>query len=173
MKRIGNKIARGVAEIAFEDLQESHSEIMASYYAGYTPVKRYRFWYVKDGFVHMGYKPGYKRTGNLKNSLNPVGVTGGNFTYSAHVNVSSENMSDYTNSSGRTFPGSAVLEMVWDEGIRGLPPGYRGHVGDVSISASPVGIGISGAPGESMEQFVDEWGLIRGPEVADLIAFGV
>lgn len=173
VNNIGRKIAKGVADIAFIDLQEAHAEIMASYYGGYSPVKSYRFWYLKDGFVYQGIAPGYRRTGNLKKSLSPVGVSGGGFTYTAAVNIGSDKMGDYTNSSGRTFPGSAVFDMIWNEGIRGLPPGYRGHVGDVSISAAPVGVAIAGKPGESMEQFVDEWGLIRGPEVADMIAFSV
>ena len=139
---------------------------MSSYYSGYSPVQYYKYW---NGHRYKVAR-GYQRTGNLKNSLNPIGVTGGGFTYSAVVNADASNMSDYTNSTGRTFPGSAVFSMVWDEGIRGLPPGYVGHVGDVSISASPVGVGISGKPGESMEQFVNEWGLVRGPQVADMIA---
>ena len=80
-------------------------------------------------------------------------------------------MKDYKNTTGRIFPASAVFDMIWNEGIRGLPEGYRGHIGDVNISAAPAGIGISGKPSSAMDDFVDRWIVERAPEVADMIAY--
>lgn len=166
---MARRMANGVAQVAFFEMQEAHEEIMASFYGGYSPVGSYTYYYVdENGKFYSGIAPGYKRTNNLKNSLNPVGVSGGGTSFQAVIEVGPEGMSDYTNSTGHTFPGSAVFDMIWDQGIRGLPPGYRGHIGNVSISASPAGIGISGKPGEAMDQFVDQWVVIRAPEVADL-----
>jgi hypothetical protein len=66
-------------------------------------------------------------------------------------------MDGYINSTGRVFPAEGVFDLIWDQGIRGLPEGYRGHIGNVSISAAPVGIGISGKPDEAMNEFMDNW----------------
>lgn len=166
--RIGDKIAKGVADVAYEDLQIAHQEIMNSYYAGYTPVDSYYFFYEKDGRLYQGQAHGYRRTGNLRKSLSPIGVTGaGKHSYTATVEVSSANMGDYK------IPGSAVFNMIWNQGIRGLPPGNIGHIGDVEISAAPVGVAISGIPVQAMSEFVDTWGYQRGPQVADMIAFSV
>lgn len=173
VKRIGQRIAKGVAQIAYEDMKSAHAEIMASFYGGYTPLAWYTYYYYKNNQLRKGHAPGYKRTGNLKNSIDPVGVIGGGLTYTAMVSVGSANMSDYTNNAGRSFPGSAVFDLVWNQGIRGLPPGYKGYVGEVAIDAAPVGIGISGHPGEAMDQFVDEWISIRAPQVADQVAGGI
>lgn len=172
--RDGNKIARGVAKIAFEDLQQAHAAIMESYYGGYTPVKSYYFYYEKDGREFEGIAPGYRRTGNLKNSIVPKGVIpSGEHSFKATVEVSPSGMSDYTNPHGRTFPGSAVFDMIWNQGIRGLPQGYTGHIGEVQINTAPVGVWISGYPGEAMQEFVDTWGYQRGPQVADMVAFSI
>lgn len=143
---------------------------MDSFYAGYTPVSSYTYYAYKDGQFYSGIAPGYRRTGNLRKSLSPVGVTGGGTSFSATIHVDSGGMSDYVNNTGHTFPASGVLNLIWDEGVRGLPAGYRGHVGDVNISASPAGIPISGKPSTAMDTFVDQWVVIRAPEVADIIA---
>ena len=172
--KIGRKIARGVAEIAFEDLQEAHSSIMDSYYSGYSPVGSYHYYYyTPGGKFYSGQAHGYRRTGNLRNSLMPQGVVGGGDSYSAIIQISPANMDGYINSTGRVFPGEGVFDLVWNQGIRGLPAGYRGHIGDVSISAAPVGVGISGKPNEAMKQFMDGWWSQRGQQVADMIAFSV
>ena len=173
--RIGNRIARGVAQVAYSEMMDAHSEIMNSFYDGYTPVKSYTFYYVSpDGWVSIGKAHGYRRTYNFRSkSIVPVGVVpSGDHSFKATIQVGSAEMSDYTNSTGRVFPASAVFDMIWNEGIRGLPPGYRGHVGDVAISAAPAGISISGKPGEAMDDFVERWIVERAPEVADIIAFG-
>ncbi len=175
ISRIGNKIAKGVATVAFQDLQEAHREIMESFYNGYTPVRSYRFWYEKDGHVFMGKKPGYKRTNNLRyNSIIPEGiVSSGKHSFQATIQVGASNMSDYTNNTGRTFPAEGVFDLMWNQSIRGLPPGNRGHVGTFSISAAPVGVGISGSPENAMHDFVEQWGNVRGAQVADMIASSV
>ena len=135
--KTANKLARRVAEIALDDMILAHKEIMRSYYNGYTPVKNYKYFY-RDKVTHearIGYAHGYNRINNLgENSRVPIGIQQkGKHGFNAIFHVSGENMEDYTNSSGRVFPGEAVFNMVWNEGIRGLPPGYRGHVGDVNI----------------------------------------
>lgn len=174
--KIGNRIARGVAQVAYSEMMDAHSEIMDSFYGGYTPVTTYKFLFTSktDGNKYWGLAHGYKRTNNLRsNSIVPVGVVpSGDHSFKATIQVGSAGMSDYTNSSGRVFPASAVFDMIWNQGIRGLPEGYRGHIGDVNISAAPAGIGISGKPGEAMDDFVERWIVERAPEVADIIAFG-
>ena len=175
--RIANKIARGTAQVAFQELQEAHLQIMDSFYSGYDPVKNYMFFYTdkETNQRFVGFAHGYKRTNNLRNgSLDPIGVVpSGNHSFKATIMVGSSGMSDYVNGSGNTIPGSFVFEQMWDKSIRGLPPGYRGHVGTFEISASPAGLGISGSPNSSMEQFLSQWVAIRGPEVSDKIAFSV
>ena len=175
--RIANRIAKGVANIAFEDLQIAHGMIMDSYYAGFDPVQNYHYhWEDPDGTVFDGWSHGYNRTGNLMNSLNPIGVVpSGSHSFRATVGVSSSSMKDYVwitrkYRNGASFPASAVLEMVWDEGIRGLPPGHRGYAGPVNINASPVGVSISGKPSDAMEEFVNKWGDTRGKSVVDSVA---
>ena len=174
--RIANKIARGTAQVAFQELQEAHLQIMKSFYS-YDPVKNYTFMY-KDketGQQRIGYAHGYKRTYNLRDgSLDPIGVVpSGKHSFKATIMVGSSGMSDYVNGSGNTIPGSFVFEQMWDKSIRGLPPGHRGHVGTFEISASPAGLGISGSPNSSMEQFLSQWVVVRGPEVSDKIAFSL
>ena len=173
VKRIGQRIANGVAQVAFQEMQDAHMAIMEDFYGGYTPVQSYTYYCYKNGILYSGRSHGYRRTGNLRNSLNPVGVTGSGTTYTATIQVGSAGMSDYINSTGHTFPGSAVFDMIWNDGIRGLPEGYRGHIGDINISTAPAGVPISGKPGEAMDQFVNEWVVIRAPEVADIIASGI
>lgn len=173
--RIANRIARGVAQVAYSEMLDAHAEIMNSFYGGYTPVKSYRFYYVDpEGWVSYGIAPGYRRTNNFRsNSIVPVGVVPSEaHSFKATIQVGSSGMSDYTNSSGRVFPASAVFDMIWNQGIRGLPEGYRGHIGSVDISAAPAGIGISGKPGDAMDEFVSRWISERAPEVADIVAFG-
>lgn len=171
VSRIGTKIARGVATVAFQDLQTAHTEIMNSFYAGYTPVKY--FWFKKGLYPRL--MRGYQRTNNLRNnSIIPQGVEpAGEHSFWARVQVGSANMNDYVNCFGRTFPASGVFDLVWNQGIRGLPPGYDGHVGEVNISASPVGVGISGHPGNAMDDFVEQWGAVRGVQVIEMIAGSV
>ena len=172
--KIGRKIAKGVAEIAYEDLQEAHSSIMDSYYSGYSPVSSYHYYYyTQDGKFYSGQSHGYRRTGYLRNTIIPQGVSGAGNSYSARIQISSANMDGYINSTGRVFPGDAVFGLIWDEGIRGLPAGYRGHIGDVNISAAPVGVSISGKPNEAMNDFMNGWWSQRGSQVADMIAFSV
>lgn len=175
VSRIANKIAKGVAEVAYTDMQEAHRAIMNSFYAGYSPVKSYTYFYFSPdgkGFYY-GRSHGYRRTHNLRKSLSPVGVVGGGHSYSAIIDVGSDGMADYTNSTGHTFPGSAVFDLIWNQGIRGLPPGWRGHIGNVDIDAAPVGVGISGIPDEAMGQFLEKWWDVRGSGIADSIAFSV
>ena len=150
-------------------------EIIESFYAGYDPVTAYTYFYfTPDGKgFYYGRASGYQRTGNFRNSLQPIGVVGGGHSYSAIIDVGSDGMSDYVNSTGHTFPGSAVFDLIWNQGIRGLPPGYRGHIGNVEISASPVGVSISGKPDEAMEQFLNGWWDVRGSLIADSIWAGL
>ena len=169
VKTMSTRVPRYVAEAAFEDLKEAHESIVNSYYGGYTPVKTYKFLYTyKDGHKYWGVANGYRRKNNFKNnSIVPIGVTGEGTSYSATIEIGSSGMSDYTNSSGRTFPGSAVFDMIWNQGIRGLPAGYLGHVGDVEIDASAAGIGMSGIPATAMNSFMDQWGAVRFGQLVD------
>lgn len=173
--RDANKVARGVANIAFQDLQAAHSSIMDEYYGGYTPVTSYYFYYEKDGQEYRGISHGYRRTKNLKNnSIIPRGVVpSGKHGFKATVEVGSSGMNDYVNQTGRTFPASAVFDMVWNEGIRGLPFGYMGHIENFTINSAPVGVAISGTPDQAMGDFVNRWGFERGPQVADMVAFNI
>lgn len=170
-----SKIARGVAQIAYDDLQIAHSSIMDCYYGEYSPVSSYYFFYEKDGRLFQGQSHGYRRKDNLRNnSIQPQGVfPSGEHGFSAIVQIGSSGMSNYVNSSGREFPASGVFDLVWNEGIRGLPSGYVGHIGEVDINAAPVGVAISGTPNNAMDEFVDTWGYQRGPQVADMVAFSI
>ena len=124
------------------------------------------------GKCYSGFASGYGRTNRLGSIPDsPIGVYGsGAHSFTAHDNVDGSKMPPYVNSTGHPFPGTIVFDMVWNQGIRGLPAGWRGHIGDVSISAAPVGIGISGIPHIAMESFLDQWGLIRGGPIADSLA---
>ena len=147
ISEIGNKIARGVAQVASSELRDAHTEIMNSFYSGYTPVGSYTYYYYSPGGIfYSGRSHGYRRTGNLRNSLVSNGVIGSGHSFAAKIQIGSSGMSDYINATNHSFPGSAVFDMIWNQGIRGLPADYRGHVGDVSINAAPAGIGISGKP---------------------------
>lgn len=171
--KIGNTIAKGVAQVAQIELSDAHREIMNDYYAGYTPVKSYYYYHVtEDGKFYSGVAHGYRRTYNLRyKSIKTKDVEkSGNHSFKASVQIDSQNMSDYVNSTNHTFPAASVFDLVWNKGNRGLPPGYRGHVGLFSINASPVGVPISGTPHEAMVDFVNTWGTIRGSEVADIFA---
>ena len=170
-----NKIARGVATIAFDDLQIAHQEIMNSFYGGYSPVSSYWFIWEKDGRLFQGTDHGYRRTGNLReNSIIPRGVTkSGEHGFMATIEVGSSGMSDYKNSTGHTFPAAGVFDLMWNQSIRGLPPGYIGYIEEFSISAAPVGVYISGSPDSAMNQFIENWGFQRGVQVADQVAFSI
>ena len=175
--RVANKIARGVAQVASEDLKTAHTEIMNDYYGGYTPVRSY--WYHwqdhASGKIYEGYASGYRRKNNLReNSIVPLGVVQcGINSFSASIQVSSSNMDDYVNSTNHVFPASGVFNLVWNEGIRGLPPGNIGHIEKFNINTAPVGVWITGTPDEAMSEFVDNWGSLRGSQVADEIAFKI
>lgn len=174
--RIGNKIARGVAQVAHLEMQDAHREIMNDYYSGYTPVKSYAYQYVTpDGKFYAGIAHGYRRTYNLRyKSLDPQRVfKSGSHSFKAVIRVGSQKMDDYINSTNHEFPASAVFDLVWNQANRGLPPGNRGHIGFFSINAQPAGVPISGSPHLAMKDFVESWGIIRGPEVADLFAADV
>ena len=174
--RIGNKIARGVAEVAAIELQDAHREIMNDYYSGYTPVKSYAYQHItSDGKFYGGMSHGYHRTYNLKyKSIIPKGVIpSGKHSFKATVEIGSANMENYTNVTGHEFPASAVFDLMWNQANRGLPPGYRGHIGTFSISASPAGVAISGSPDQAMKDFVESWGTERGGDVADIMASNI
>lgn len=172
---IANKIARGAARIALQDLQEAHSSIMDEYYGGYTPVSSYYYYNKVYGKVWAGQAHGYRRTGNLRNNsiipqqIYPVGRHG----FSAQILVGAMNMDDYINSTGRVFPASKVFDYMWNYGTRGLPPGNIGHIEEFSINVFPVGVQISGSPHEAMSEFVNTWGDQRGRQVADSVAHSV
>ena len=172
--RDANKIARGVAAMALQDLQEAHSDIISDFYAGYTPVTSYHYWAInRKGQLFRGMDHGYRRTGNIRNSILPQGITGvGTHGFAASIFVGAMNMDGYINSTGAVFPAEKVFDYIWNYGNRGLPPGYRGHVGEFTISTAPVGIGISGTPHEAMSQFVNSYGP-RAGEIADMIAYSL
>lgn len=171
---MASKISKGVASVAYQEMQDAHAEIMNSFYSWYTPVKYYTYYYYKDNTFYSGKAHGYKRTENLKKSLKPIGIfPAGKYGFDAVINIGSDGMSDYVNNTGHTFPASAVFDLIWNQANRGLPPGYRGHIGQVSISAAPAGVSISGSPDEAMNEFIEAWPEIRGPEVSDIIASGV
>ena len=171
--RIANKIARGVAEVALFDLQDAHKEIIDDFYAGYTPVDSYHYINYVYGKLWAGQAHGYRRTGNIRRSLNPLGVKpSGAHGFSAEIQVGAMNMDGYINSTGHVFPASKVFDYIWNYANRGLPPGYKGHISEFSVSATPAGIGISGTPHSAMSQFVDLYGP-RAGEVADMMAHGL
>lgn len=169
--KIANKIVYTVAIIAMDDLVKAHKNIMKSYYEGYTPVDHYFYDYTdKDGVRHSGITHGYRRTYNLgENSRTPIGVVRkGKHSCRAIINISSDNMEDYTNHvTGSQFPASSVFDLVWNKGIRGLPPGNRGHIGKVEIDTDLYGIHLSNSPSEAMIKFISDWGYTRGREITD------
>lgn len=172
--RVANKIARGVAQIALQDLREAHSSILDDYYAGYQPVQTYYYSnYIYDR-LWSGISHGYRRTGNLRKSIMPIGVTPvGKHGFAARVQVGSANMDSYINSTGAIFPASGVFDLIWNQSIRGLPPGYLGYIEKFNINTAPVGVWISGSPEQAMSEFVNTWGKQRGQQVADMVAYGI
>lgn len=172
--RDANKIARGVAQIALQDLQEAHKAIIDDFYAGYTPVTSYEYWNYAHGKLWHGTSHGYRRTGNIRKSLLPQGVSGvGTHGFAATILVGPMNMDGYINSTGAVFPASKVFDYIWNYSNRGLPPGYIGHIGEFSINTAPVGVWISGSPHEAMSEFVNTWGYQRGGMVADMVAHSI
>ena len=171
--KIANKIASGVAKKALEDMKTAHSNIMDSYYGGYTPRTYYSYESPKTGMRIV--TNGYRRTNNLRNnSIVPQGIVKvGEHGFKATVEIGSANMDNYTNNMGITFPSSGVFDLVWNDGNRGLPPQYRGHVELFSISTSVEGISMSGTPENAMQQFMDQWGLVVGTKEADRIAHSI
>lgn len=169
--RIAMKLARGVISVAFDDLYQAHKDIMKSYYEGYTPVDHYYYDYIdpRTGIHYAGIAHGYRRTYNLgENSRVIKGIyPRGKHGFRAVIGIGAENMEDYVGMTGRTFPASAVFDMIWNQGIRGLPPGHRGHIGDVEIDADPVGVHVEGFPHKAMEDFVQTWGDTRGKQVVE------
>lgn len=178
--RVANRFAHGIAQIAFDDLAIAHQEVMNSYYSGYTPKSYYHYHYVdpNNGKVYDGISHGYRRTGNLRNSFSPVGVIGsGRHSFKAVVTESPAGMSDYIGYASKkynhTFPASGVFDLVWNQGMRGLPAGNVGSIGPINISASPVGVGISGSPSNAMSEFVVKWGDVRLAEAAAAVAASI
>ena len=183
--RIGNKIARGVAQIAYNDLKIAHESIMDDYYSGYDSVDTYFYNYTdpkvrEPGYngtlkQYIGFAHGYRRTKNLyNNSIVPLGViSSGKHSFKAIIQVGSVNMDNYVNSTHHEFPASVVFDFVWNQSIRGLPPGNRGHIELFDINTSPVGVPISGSPANAMNTFVQTWGDIRGAQVADSVASSI
>ena len=171
--KIANKIARGVAQKALEDMQAVHSMIMIQYYNGYSPIRTYTYISPKTGLEHKA--SGYRRTGNLgANSIIPKGVTQiGEHGFKAAVQIGSSGMSDYTNNMGRTFPASGVFDLVWNMGNRGLPPDYPGHVELFSVGLNYNGISMSGTPDNAMNEFMNQWWDIIGSVESDKIAHSV
>ena len=172
---VANRIARGVALVALQDLQEAHHSIMDDFYGGYTPVSSYYYYNKVYGKVWAGQAHGYKRTGNLKNnSIVPQGIQSvGTHGFQAQVLVGAMNMDDYINSTGNVFPASKVFDYMWNYSTRGLPPGYIGHIEEFEINTAPVGVWISGSPHEAMSEFVNTWGDQRGVQVADSVAYNI
>lgn len=172
--RVANKIARGVAQIALQDLQTAHSSILDDYYAGYKPVDSYYYNNYVWGQLWSGIAHGYRRTGNLRKSIMPIGVTSvGTHGFAARIQVGSANMDSYINSTGAIFPASGVFDLIWNQSIRGLPPGNLGYIEQFQINTAPVGVWISGSPDQAMEEFVNTWGYQRGKQVADMVAHSV
>ena len=148
---------------------------MDSFYAGYTPVESYTYYAYKDGIFYSGRSHGYRRTYNLReNSIIPQGVIpSGKHSFKAQISIGSQNMNDYVNVTNHVFPASAVFDLIWNQGIRGLPPGNRGYVGEVNISANVADIYMSGTPDEAMNDFMEQWIAERASDVADIIASGI
>ena len=148
---------------------------MKSYYAGYTPVDHYSFFYLdkETGQRRMGIAHGYRRRkegGMGDNALTIVGVRPkGKHGYRAIIHVSPDDVPDYVNQSGRVFPSAGVFDLMWNEGTRGLPEGYRGHIGDINVNTDPLGISLVGSLDKAMSTFVQKWGANRLDEVADKI----
>ena len=171
--KIANKITRGVARKALEDMEMAHSMIMIQYYSGYSPVNTYTYISPKSGAKIT--TNGYRRTGNLgANSIIPLGISQvGEHGFKATVQIGSSGMSDYINNMGRTFPASGVFDLVWNNGNRGLPPGYPGHVELFSINVGFNGISMSGTPDNAMNDFMNQWWNAVGSNEADKIAHNV
>lgn len=173
--RVANRIARGTAQVALNDLQEAHSAIMDDFYGGYTPVSSYYYYNKVYGRVWAGIAHGYRRTNNLRNnSIIPQKIVQvGSHGFQAEILVGAMNMDDYINSTGHVFPASNVFDYMWNYSTRGLPPGNIGHIEQFSVNTAPVGVWISGSPHEAMSEFVNTWGFQRGPQVADQIAYSI
>ncbi len=170
-----NKFAKRVAEIALQDLEDAYKNIMQSYYAGYTSVAYYSFFY-HDPETHeqrMGISHGYRRRkegGMGDNALTVMGVSPrGKHGFKATIKVSPDDVPDYENSSGRIFPSAGVFDLMWNEGNRGLPEGYRGHIGDINVNTNTFGVSLTGSLDKAMNDFVQNWGNERGKQIADRI----
>jgi len=101
------------------------------------------------GFYGGYYPEYYPRTYDLKRSV--VYVCG--YSYGG-VNVNIEN--------------NYKAYTMWENGIRGLPPGYKGFVEYFNVSIPEFGITAS-SPHEAMSRLENEWEKVRQKEVTDIV----
>lgn len=98
-------LAKEVAEVARRDLARAQEKIIDTYYEAYSPRR-------------------YSRKGGLYKTLleRDKTVHGGNKTYVASIEVGSEDMDDHYGSKSRPDIGpDNIFDLVWNDGIRGLP----------------------------------------------------
>lgn len=103
IKKTSDELVNNIAEKAKMDLIEAHEQIIGNYYKAYPKP-------------HYYHRQGKNGLGGLYSSLVKYNVKGG----SAKIFVGSDGMSPHNDYKGEDKR-DLVFDLMWDEGIRGLP----------------------------------------------------
>lgn len=156
-------LAKDVAETARRDLARAQEKIIDNYYEKYEPTS-------------------YRRKYGLYRTLleRDKKVHGGNKTYVASIEVGSEDLDDHYGSKSRPDIGpDNIFDLVWNDGIRGLPdhgdvtgwinPYYGDAYGSnckLPLEYEGVSVGAD-TPDAVLTEFKNIWGETRGKEACD------
>lgn len=155
-----DKCARQSAQIAAQEITDGQKTVIQNFYGEHGPS-----W--------------YKRTGGLNNTgiLQPPASCGKNH-YQAGVYVGSFGMpSPYGHDASLKWrdkiSAETVFDLMWNQGVRGLPPGKNVPPGSsmtYSAHGTVGGVAFSGGTGDSaMENALSVWIGVRAPAVVDPI----
>ena len=156
-------LAKEVAEVARRDLARAQEKIIDNYYNAYSPHK-------------------YRRKTGLYRTLleRDKQVHGGNKSYTASIEVGSEDLEDHYGSKSRPDIGpDNIFDLVWNDGIRGLPdhgdesgwinPYYGDEWGsDCRLPLEYEGSNIGAdTPDNVLTEFKNTWGETCGQAACD------
>lgn len=162
-KQMAAALAKEVAEVARRDLVKAQEKIIDNYYKDYNPHK-----YNREGGLYKTLLEGDKQ------------VHGGGMSYTASIEVGSQDMDDHYGSKIRPDIGpDNIFDLVWNDGIRGLPDhgdatGWiNSHFGDKWKSNCQLPLEYGGASigantaDNVLTEFKNTWGETCGQAACD------
>lgn len=162
-KQMAAALAKEVAEVARRDLAKAQEKIIDNYYQAYSPHK-----YGRKGGLYQTLLEGDKQ------------VHGGGMSYTASIEVGAQDMDDHYGSKSRPDIGpDNIFDLVWIDGIRGLPDhgdatGWiNPYFGDEYGSNCQLPLEYEGAsigantPDNVMTEFKNTWGETCGQAACD------